>query len=253
MKVTLVPSAIDAGPVQYLTTLIVDDVVAFDAGSLGFWGSCCDQRRVEHVFLTHAHLDHIASLPIFLENVADDEPTCPTIYAMPSLIEVLRRDVFNDRLFPDFEKISQNGPPLVHYHPLAAGQTVAAAGLKVTPVPVDHVVPTVGYVVEGPTSAFAFVTDTAPTDAVWAVANRTPNLKAVFLEVTFPESHAWLAKVSKHLTPSLFAAEVAKLRPAVPVYAIHVKARFREAVVAEVAALNCPNITVLEPGRTVVV
>jgi cAMP phosphodiesterase len=239
--------------VQYLTTLIVDDAVALDAGSLGFWGSCCDQQRVQHVFLTHAHLDHIASLPIFLENVADDRPTCPTVYAMPDLIDVLRTDVFNDRLFPDFEKISRSGPPLVHYRPLAAGRAVTAAGLVVTPVPVDHIVPTVAYVVEGPTSAFAFVTDTAPTEAVWALANRTPNLKAVFLEVTFPESHAWLAQVSKHLTPSLFAAEVAKLRPGVAVYAIHVKARFREAVLAELAALELPNVTVLEAGRAVVV
>lgn len=253
MKVTLVPSAIDAGPVQYLTTLIVDDVIALDAGSLGFCGSFCDQRRVRHVFLTHTHLDHTASLPIFLENVADDEPTCPIVYAMPAVIDVLRQDVFNDRLFPDFEKISQSGPPLVHYYPLTAERSIAVAGLKVTPVPVDHVVPTVAYLVEGPKSAFVFVTDTGPTDAVWALANRTPNLKAVFLEVTFPESHAWLAKVSKHLTPTLFAAEVAKVRQPVTVYAIHLKARFRESVMAELAALKLPNVEVLEAGCAVVV
>jgi ribonuclease BN (tRNA processing enzyme) len=249
MKVLLVPSAVGAAPLQYLTTLLVNDAVAFDAGSLGFYGTPAEQARVRHVFLTHAHIDHLASLPIFLENVSDDSGTCPTVFAPEPVLDVLRNDLLNDRLFPDFVRLSRDGPPLVRLEAVEPGRPVRAGGLTVTAVPVDHVVPTVGYLIDDGTAAIAFVTDTAPSDAIWEAANRTPNLKAVFLELTFPESVTWLARVAKHLTPSLFAAEVRKLRPGVPVHVIHLKARYRDQAVRELAALGLPGVSVLEPGK----
>jgi ribonuclease BN (tRNA processing enzyme) len=248
MKVMLVPSALGAGALQYLTTVLVNDAVAIDAGSLGQFGAPADQARVRHVFLTHAHVDHVATLPIFLENVSDDSANCPTIYAPESVLEVVRHDILNDRLFPDFVRLSLDGPPLVKLQPLTPGTPIRVAGLTVTAVDVNHVVPTVGYLVDDGRSAFAFVTDTAPTDAIWTLANACPRLKAVFLEVTFPESEAWLAGVAKHLTPRQFAAEVRKLRSPVPVY---VKARFRDRVLDEVAALRLPDVHIFEPGQPV--
>src|SRR5207249_274484 len=97
MKAMIVPSALGAGPYQYLTTMLVNGTVAFDAGSLGLYGSPEDQARVQHVFLTHAHMDHVASLPIFLENVSDDSAACPTIHAPSEVLDVVRRDLLNDR------------------------------------------------------------------------------------------------------------------------------------------------------------
>jgi ribonuclease BN (tRNA processing enzyme) len=251
MKVMLVPSAPGAPALQYLTTLLVNDAVAIDAGSLGMYGTPADQARIRHVFLTHAHMDHVGSLPIFLENVSDDSAECPVVHAPQAVLDVIRTDVLNDRLFPDFVRLSLDGPPLVQLEPLTPGRPVQVAGLSVTAVAVDHVVPTVAYLIDDGASAFAFVTDTAPTDGIWALANQCPRLKAVFLEVTFPEDQAWLAAVAKHLTPSLFASEVRKLRPGVKVYAIHLKPRCRDQLLGELAALELPNVTVLEPGRVV--
>jgi ribonuclease BN (tRNA processing enzyme) len=251
MKVMLVPSAPGAPLLQYLTTLLVNDAVAIDAGSLGLYGTPADQARVRHVFLTHAHMDHVGSLPIFLENVSDDSADCPVIHAPQIVLDVIHTDVLNDRLFPDFVRLSDAGPPLVRLEPLTPGLPVQVAGLSVTAVEVDHVVPTVAYLIDDGQSAFAFVTDTSPTEAIWALANQCPRLKAVFLEVTFPESELWLAKVAKHLTPKLFAGEVRKLRPGVAVYAIHLKPRCRDQLLAEIAALKLPQVTVLEPGQVV--
>ncbi len=251
MKVMLVPSALAAGPLQYLTTLLVNDDVAIDAGSLGLYGTPADQARVRTVFLTHAHMDHVATLPIFLENVSDDSTQCPTVHATEAVLEVVRHDILNDRLFPDFVRLSRDGPPLVKMEPLTPGKPVRASGLTVTAADVNHVVPTVGYLIDDGASAFAFVTDTAPTDAVWQLANDCPRLKAVFLEVTFPEDQGWLAGVAKHLTPKLFAGEVRKLRRSVPVYAIHLKARCRDQLLSEVADLHLPDVRVLEPGTVI--
>jgi ribonuclease BN (tRNA processing enzyme) len=253
MKALLVPSALAAAPYQYLTTLLVNGTVAIDAGSLGLYGSPEDQSGVRHVFLTHAHMDHVASLPIFLENVSDDSADCPTVYAPAEVLEVVRRDLLNDRVFPDFERLSRAGPPLVRLETLTPGRPVTVDALSITAVAVDHVVPTFGYLVADAKSAFAFVTDTGPTDAIWELAGRTPNLRAVFLEVTFPEDQAWLAGVAKHLTPRLFAGELRKLPAGVPVYAIHLKARCLDRVRAEVAALKLAQVTILEPGREVTI
>jgi ribonuclease BN (tRNA processing enzyme) len=251
MKVMLVPSALTAAPRQYLTTFIVDDSVAIDAGSLGFYGSPAEQARISHVFLTHSHLDHIASLPIFLENVTDESAQCPTIHGLPEVLDVVRRDVLNDRLFPDFVRLSQHGPALLKLQPLTPGQPVCIDKRCLTAVALNHVVPTVGYLIDDGVSACAIVTDTAPSDAIWELCNRTANLRAVFLEVTFPESMSWLAEVSQHLTPSRFAGELRKLKRRVPIYGIHIKARFLDQVIREVNELKLPDVTFLEPGRTI--
>jgi ribonuclease BN (tRNA processing enzyme) len=251
MKVTLLPSALGAGPLQYLTTLRVNDAVAIDAGSLGLWGTPADQARVHHVFLTHAHIDHVGSLPIYLENVSDESANCPTVYAPQPVLDVVQRDILNDRLFPDFVRISRDGPPLIRLEPITPGRPTKVDGLTITAVEVDHVVPTVGYLVDDGTSAFVFVTDTAPTEAIWDLANQCPRLKAVILELTFPNHQAELAAAAKHLTPQQFAGEVRKLRTEVPVYAIHLKARFREQLLGELAALGLSRVRVLEPDVTV--
>ena len=164
---------------------------------------------------------------------------------------MIRKDLLNDRLFPDFVRLSDGGPQLIRLEPLTPGKPVKVAGLTVTAAEVDHVVPTVGYLVDDGKSAFAFVTDTAPTEAIWKLANGCPRLKAVFLEVTFPEDQAALAGIAKHLTPRQFAAEVRKLRPPVPVYAIHLKARCREQLIGEIETLGLPKVTVLEPGTVI--
>lgn len=248
MKVMLVPSAIAAGPRQYLTTFIIDDRLAVDAGSLGYFGTPAEQARIRHVFLTHAHIDHLGSLPIYLENVSDYGSVCPTVHATAEVLDVVRRDLLNDRLFPDFVRLSQEGPKLVKLQSITPGQPICIEQLCLTAVPLNHVVPTVGYLIDDGRVSIAIVTDTAQSDAIWDACNRTENLRAVFLELTFPESMTWLAEISKHLTPTGFAGELRKLKKDVPVYAIHIKARFFDQVIAELEALRQPRVRLLEPG-----
>src|SRR5262249_54185981 len=137
MKALLLPSALGAGSLQYLTTVLVNDTVAFDAGSLGLVGTPAEQARVRHVFLTHAHIDHVRSLPIFLETVPDDSNDCPPVSAPAAVLDVARQDILNDRLFPDFVRLSHDGPPLVRLEVIHPGRPVRVAGLTVTAVPAD--------------------------------------------------------------------------------------------------------------------
>lgn len=248
MQVTIVPASTSDQPLQVLTTYLVDGVVAIDAGCLGLYGTLQEQSRVKNVFLTHSHLDHIASLPPFLDAVYDGSGNCPVVHANAHALDSLRKDVFNNRLFPDFLHISTIRPPYLRLNELSPGQCVEVGPLKVTAVPVHHVVPTFGFVVEGPRSAAVFPSDTAPTEEIWKVAAATDKPLTVFLECTFPESMAWLGDVAKHLTPSLFAAEMKKLgRPARYVI-VHLHPKHRETVIAELKALGLPGIEIGQAG-----
>jgi ribonuclease BN (tRNA processing enzyme) len=231
---------------QYLTGALVNDTVALDAGPLGLFGTPAEQARVRHVFLSHTHVDHLLSLPIFLENVYHGRSDCVTLHASRAVVESLQRDLFNDRLWPDFFALSRDNAPFLRVEHLEPGETVEVDGLRVTAVPLDHVVPTVGFLIADAGGTIGWVSDTGPTDEIWRRCNEDERLRAVFLELAFPNTMAELAAVSRHLTTALFAREVAKLKRPVRVYAVHVKARYREQVVAELAELGLPDV---EPAR----
>jgi len=255
VKVTLVPSSVSAAevrPHQFLTSYRINDTVAIDAGSLGLAGTVDEQAQVKHVLLTHTHMDHIASLPIFVENAYEGKSSCVTIHASEPVLNSLRKDVFNDRVWPDMIRLSPPNAPFLKVAVLESERTIELEGLRITPIPVDHVVPTFGFLVEEKDVAVLIVGDTGPTETIWHYANRTPHLKAVFLEATFPDSMAALAQVSKHLTPTLFAGEIRKLKQRTRVVAVHIKARFREQVVRELEKLGIPELEIgtMDRGHT---
>jgi ribonuclease BN (tRNA processing enzyme) len=234
---------------QYLTSFLVNDTVAIDAGSLGLFGTPHDQARVKHVFLSHTHIDHIASLPVFLENVYEAKADCVTVYGSDTVLDSLQRDIFNNRVWPDFIALSSSEAPFLRLQRLESGKPVEVDGLRVTPVAVDHAVPTMGFIVADAGAAVVFPSDTGPTDEIWERANQEPNLRAVFLEVTFPNAMAKLAAVSKHHTPATFAEDVKKLRRPVQLIAIHLKPASADHVVSELKALGLPNLELRRIGE----
>ena len=255
MKVELLPSAItpgEAGRGSFLSSYVIDDVVAIDAGGLGLLGKLSAQFRIRDVFLTHSHLDHIATLPMFLETVYQSSDRCVTLHASADTLASLREDIFNGRVWPDFFRMSEQGMPFVKAEVLEPGHAVEIGGLRLTPIAVDHVVPTLGFLVSGADATVAIPSDTGPTEPFWLAANAAADLKGVFLEASFPDEMAALAQLTKHLTPTTFAAEIRKLAAGVACIAVHIKPRFYDTVVAELAALVLPELRVGNPGETYV-
>lgn len=255
MKVELLPTAV-SGPVacpgQLLTSYLIDDTIAIDAGSLGLLPDLEAQSRVRHVFITHSHIDHIASLPLFLDNVFRLGEVPVRLYAGPETLETLSRHIFNDLIWPDFFCLRAAGQPFVEAVELTPGQAVELGETRVTPVPVDHVIPTLGLVIERDGIAIAISSDTAPTHRLWEIASRTPGLAAVFLEASYPDSQLELARASGHLTPSQFAAEARKLQVEARFHAVHIKPRTYDETVAELLALDLPGgpVVIGEPGTS---
>jgi ribonuclease BN (tRNA processing enzyme) len=254
MKITLLPSSVTGQKRdQYLTTFVLNDAIAIDAGSLGFAGSPPQQAKIRHVVITHTHSDHIASLPAFVENAYEARPAGVTVYGSRAVLDCLRNDVFNDRVSPDFIRLAPSTAPFLTLEPLESHHIREIEGLLFTPVELDHIVPTFGLIVEEPGTTVVFASDTGPTDAIWEAANAASDLKAVFLDVAFPNAMLGLARTSKHMTPELFAREVAKIRPGIRILAVHLKARFFDTIVAELQALRLPNVEVCHAGQEYVI
>jgi ribonuclease BN (tRNA processing enzyme) len=247
MKIKLLGSSVqDTARRQYVSSYLINGTVAIDVGCLGFYGTPQEQEAIQHIFLTHSHADHTASLPIFVENAWTPAGKCARVYGSPETLQGIQKHVFNDVMWPDFIALSKNMPPFLHTSPLEAEVPVEADGLTITPVPVHHVVPTFGYVVNDGKSAVIFGGDSGPTHQLWEIAHQTPNLRAVLLEACFPNALTGLAKASLHLTPEMFGGEVAKMPVGVKVLAVHIKVRYRDQVIRELHALQLPNLEIGE-------
>lgn len=251
MKIIPLPSGLcpaHAHEHQFLTSYLVGEHLAIDAGSLGLDAALAPQR-IQHLLISHSHLDHIASLPIFLEGIGGNGMQRLTIHAHEAVLDCLRRDVFNDRVWPDLIALSGDAGPWFHLAPLRPGEPIELAGVRVTPVAMDHVVPTLGFIVEQHAAAVVVASDTGPTEALWHRARRLANLRGVFLEATFPDAMLDFARLTKHLTPALFARELAKLDRPVRTVAVHIKVAYYAQVVAELAALGLPQVEIARFGQ----
>jgi ribonuclease BN (tRNA processing enzyme) len=257
VKIELVPSAVTGilgDPHQYATSVLINDTVCIDAGSIGFYRTPDDQAKVKHIFISHSHMDHVASLPTFLENVFMGDGKCPSIYASEVVWTSLKGDLFNGRVWPDFIGMSETfmkATPFLKCETIASGQTIEVEGLRISMVSVDHLIPCLGFIVEDDRSTVVIPSDTGPTEAIWVEAKKRSNLKAVILEVAFPNSMAGLAKAACHFIPSNYGEEVRKVNDGprkVPFLAVHLKARYREKVAQELDDLGLEEIQVARFG-----
>lgn len=229
---------------------LFDDAMLLDAGGASPAMTVEDVRRLKAIVLTHAHADHIASIP-FLLDVRIGFDTLD-IWGLRETIAALRIHVFNNKIWPDFERIPDPRHPLLRYHEVEREKPFELGGLRINPVAVDHTVPTVGYVVEDEGGAVIFSADTGPTGRIWEVAARTERLKAIMIEVSFPERLDRIATLSKHISTLTIRDELDKLPAGVPVFLNHLKPAFIEEIRRELAPVlvERPGVRYLEQDET---
>ena len=250
MKVKVLGCYGGIAPGQGMTSFLINDSVALDAGGLSIALSIDRQAMVKDVFISHAHLDHTCCLPFLIDNSFAAPGFSLRIYGIHEVVMALSKHLFNGSLWPDFTSIPDDLTPVLKLVTVEPEKVVKVGNLKVRAVPVSHSVPTTGFIVDDGDGSLAFSSDTGPTHHFWDVVNNTENLKAVITEASFPNSQEDLAHISGHLTPILLGKELQKLKRDVPVYIYGAKPRFAVLIKKELTALKLKNLKVLVQGRT---
>lgn len=205
------------------TSMLVDNDVLVDAGTGVIDLSLTELSMIDHVFITHSHLDHVASIPFMVDTVGGMRARPLTIYAIPATLEILRNHIFNWSVWPDFAQIPTPDKPFMQYRAVQLGETITIGGRRFTALPANHVVPAIGFHMDSGRASLVFTGDTTTNDPLWAVVNRISNLKYLIIETAFCNRERELAIVSKHLCPSLLAEELAKLERSAEIYITHLK------------------------------
>lgn len=231
---------------------LIDGSVLLDAGTIGARLTLAEQRRIRFVLLSHLHFDHLKGLPTLVDNLAEEFTDPLIVAATEPVIQGLVDHVFNNKVYPNFFKVPDTHHPILQAQVLEPDKPVTLGHLEVIPVPVNHTVPTVGYVLKDRNAALLYSGDTYQTEEIWSLGRMIPELKAAFIESSFPDTMEGLAKKSKHLTPSLFFKEYQKLgRPDLPVYAYHMKPAFRTQIEAEINRFGIERVGFLEEGQVI--
>jgi cAMP phosphodiesterase len=231
------------------TCFLVDGRLALDAGALTSRLGLAELDRVDHVLVTHAHLDHVKDVPLLADLMVGRRRRPVTVHGSPVATSTLRRSLFNGRLWPDFTRIPSAASPVVRLEAFRYGVPFRIGVHGVLAVKVRHTVESSGFVISRGSSAFAISGDTGPTTAFWREVNGAPRVSAILVETSFPSRMQKLADRSGHLTPRTLVAELSKLeRRDVPVYLYHLKPAFEAELRAEIADLGLRGVTVLKSG-----
>lgn len=205
------------------TAMLLDQDILIDAGT-GVGDLLVDElAQIDHVFLTHSHLDHIALLPLMIDTVADRRTKPMIVYAPEAVLDILRCHIFNGLVWPDFSRLPSMEQPLVRYQPIVLGQTISLDGRRITALPVDHTVPAVGYHLDSGAASLVFSGDTGICDVFWQAVNRIDNLKHLIIECAFSNREQALARLSKHLCPTMLGNELRKLERDCDIHITHLK------------------------------
>jgi ribonuclease BN (tRNA processing enzyme) len=224
------------GGLRRTVALLLDDDILIDAGSGA--GDLTLERMalVEHVFLTHAHLDHSGFVPLLADAVAFLRQRPLNVHALPETVAALKRNMLNGELWPDYSVLPNEENPYIRFIPLAVGATVQLGNRRITALPALHSVPAVGYCVNSGAASFVYSGDTADCEAFWAAVNRIENLRYLMIETTFSNASGPAAAISGHLTAETLARGLSRLRRPVELFIAHMEPGKEERTMAEIIA-----------------
>lgn len=223
MKIRVLGCSGGIGGSLRTTSLLLDDDILVDAGT-GVGDLTLDRlARIDHVFVTHSHLDHIACIPFLVDTTCWMRRNPIVVYALRETLEALRTHIFNWKIWPDFTKIPDPSRPCMVYREIAVGETITLGERHLTPIPANHTVPAVGYAIQGPRAALVFTGDTTVDDGLWRVVNGMARVDYLIIETAFSNKEREIAAASKHLCPEQLAGELAKMTATPEVYVTHLK------------------------------
>ncbi len=235
MKIRILGASGGIGAQARTTSLLVDRDILIDAGTGVGDLTPAELRAIDHVFLTHSHLDHVTMLPFLLDTVGAERDRPVQVHAQEATLATLRRHLFNGELWPDFSRLPSPEASFMTYRALPPGGELVVNKRSIRSIPVTHAVPAVGYLARGPNGSLAFSGDTTVTDEFWKVLNATGDLRHVIIETSFMDKDQELSRVAKHLCPAMLAGELKKLNSAATVHITHLMPGREDEIMDEIA------------------
>jgi cAMP phosphodiesterase len=228
------------------TSFLVNENILIDAGSCATSLSTEEQDKIDHVFISHCHLDHVKDLCFLADNVFSTRTTSVQVHASQKNINILKKYLFNNKIWPDFSKLSNGNCKILEWVPFK--KKVSIGGIDVLIYDVNHPVPANGFMLGDGASSVLISGDTGPTESIWRAANKSSNLKAIFTEIAFPNGEGHVAEAAGHFTPGTFAREYRKIKKNVPIYIYHLKPTFYNALKEQIDDLGLPNLRYVTLG-----
>lgn len=216
------------------TSMLVDHDILIDAGTgVGELG-IAELSSIDHVFITHSHLDHIAFLPFILDAVGDLRNEPLTMYATQATQDLIRAHIFNWSIWPDFSVIPNASNPYLRFRTIQLGEHVVLGERRITALPANHTVPAVGYRIDNGRASLVFSGDTTSNDDFWHELNKISDLRYLIIETAFSNSDWQLAALSKHLCPDMLEEELQKLQLKPEIFITHLKPGRSEITMQEI-------------------
>jgi len=237
-------------PKHKTSSFLINEKIALDAGAVTSMLTLEEQKRIETVLVSHAHLDHIKDLATLADNRCQQGGPTLVVAGLAESIEILEKHFFNDLVWPDFTKIQTPKGPTVRFEVIEPEKPVNFSGIDVRAVMVNHTIDTCAFVLRTSQGSIAYSGDTGPTDRFWEVLSATDDLRALLMEVSFPNEQHGLAKASGHHTPETLAVDLGKLqdKAQLPVLLYHIKPVFESAVEKQLTKLRGQNMELCRLG-----
>lgn len=253
MQISILGCSGGIGAGSRTSAMLIDDDVLLDAGTGVGELALDDLQPIRHVFLTHAHLDHIAGLPMLIDSIFTDQVDTPvTVYARTETLKALKDHIFNWSIWPDFALLPSPKNPMLRYQVCNPGDTVTIGHRRFHAVDVEHTVPAIGYTVQNSGGVFAVSGDTTTNRSLWPVLNRVDDLRALVIEVSFPEEMASLASTAGHYCPSTMTRDLELLEHEPDIWLTGMKPGEEERIYSQVlAAAPGRNIRMLSRGTVI--
>ena len=236
MKIRVLGGDGGIAPGLRTTCFLINDHILIDAGACATALSISRQEAIDHVVISHPHIDHIKDLPFMVDNIFGARKTPLKIISTPKVVQHLKNHLFNNILWPDFSKIPNEQKPTLIYE--ESQEVVQIDDLKIRMYSVNHPCDAVGFILEDKNGAVVITGDTGPTKLIWEKTNATKNVRAIFSEISFPVDKEAVANASGHFTPKTFKEELKKIKVRVPFFIYHLKPRYNQELYNEISELQ---------------
>ncbi len=218
-----------------MVSFLIDDKILLDAGNIltPLGDKAFD---IENILLTHHHLDHIAEVPFLISESFPLRLKPLRIFASLHTIRAMKKFIMNSKVWPDFSllKLRKNGSFSLQYHEVKIGQIFQIDEYVVLPFKSNHIIPTLGFKITSGGKSVIFSGDTYVQENIWKLANDDEQVKAIFIDVSYPARLHDLGEKAKHLSTDVFEEELKKLKRKVKIFVVHIKPTFFDEVKKEI-------------------